>query len=186
MRRRTADDCHSCSARSTVTPHRAVVSRPFCQQRGHLLHRCLCERGNCVLSGAVSPPGVAASTHFGTRGRRRPERQVYKVGQPSPGFCTPRARGGRASINFRVLYQLIKACDVRSTRRLRRAKKTGIDREKFDFSADFRSVREGLGTCSGRLKAVTGDLDARRLSLADRRCERAYARPRHSLLPRPR
>jgi hypothetical protein len=34
--------------------------------------------------------------------------------------------------------------------------KTGIDREKFDFPADFGSVREGLRTCSGRLKAVTG------------------------------
>ena len=30
-------------------------------------------------------------------------------------------RTGRTSINFRLLYQLIKAADVRSTRRLRRA-----------------------------------------------------------------
>jgi hypothetical protein len=55
--------------------------------------------------------------------------------------------------------------------------KTGIDREKFDFSADFGSVREGLGTCSGHLKAVTGDLGRRRLSSA-RRNVRA-ARPRN-------
>ena len=45
-----------------------------------------------------------------------------------------------------------------STRRSRRAQ-TGIDREKFDFPADFRSVREGLGTCSGHLKTLTGGLE---------------------------
>src|SRR5215813_13511363 len=36
--------------------------------------------------------------------------------------------------------------------------KTAIDREKFDFPAAFGSLREGLGTCSGHLKTVTGDL----------------------------
>jgi hypothetical protein len=63
-----------------------------------------------------------------------------------------------------------------STRRSRRAQ-SGIDREKFDFPGDFGSVREGFGTCSGRLKAVTGDLGGRRASSA-RRNARA-ARPRH-------
>jgi hypothetical protein len=62
--------------------------------------------------------------------------------------------------------------------------KTGLDCEKFDFPADFRSVREGLGTCSGHLKAVTGDLDGRRLSLARRNapaarpCNHCRIRPR--------
>jgi hypothetical protein len=36
---------------------------------------------------------------------------------------------------------------------------TGIDREKFDFPADFRSVREGLGTRSRHLKTLTGGLE---------------------------
>jgi hypothetical protein len=49
-------------------------------------------------------------------------------------------------------------CQVDTTSQ--EGQKTGIDREKFDFSADFRSVQEGLGTCSGRLKAAPGDLDA--------------------------
>jgi hypothetical protein len=34
------------------------------------------------------------------------------------------------------------------------ARRTGIDREKFEFPAAFRSVLEGLGTYSGHLKAV--------------------------------
>jgi hypothetical protein len=63
-----------------------------------------------------------------------------------------------------------------STRRFRKAQ-TGIDREKFDVPAAFGSVREGLGTCSGRLKAVTGDLDGRRLSSARRNAP--AARPRY-------
>ena len=46
--------------------------------------------------------------------------------------------------------------------------KTGFDREKFDFPADFGSLREGLGMCSGHVKAVTGDLDGRSLSSARR------------------
>ena len=46
-----------------------------------------------------------------------------------------------------------------STRPFRRAlgePKTGLDREKFNFPADFGSVREGFGTCLGHLKAMTG------------------------------
>src|SRR5215472_13339493 len=36
--------------------------------------------------------------------------------------------------------------------------KTAIECEKFDFPAAFGSLPEGLGTCSGHLKTVTGDL----------------------------
>ena len=66
-------------------------------------------------------------------------------------------RTGHASINFRAQYQVIRhqtSCrhDVLG------GLKTGIDREKFDFPADFRSVREGFGTCSGHLKTLTGGL----------------------------
>ena len=57
------------------------------------------------------------------------------------------------------------------------------DREKLDFPAAFRSVWEGLGTCSGHLKAVMGGLDGRRLSSA-RRNARA-ARPRNHCRIRP-
>jgi len=42
-----------------------------------------------------------------------------------------------------------------STRPFRKAQNR-IGREKFYFPADFGSVREGLGTYSGHLKAVTG------------------------------
>ena len=54
-----------------------------------------------------------------------------------------------------------------STRPFRRAQ-TGLDREKFNFPADFGSVREGFGTCLGHLKAMTGRSDGRELSSARR------------------
>src|SRR5215472_4464182 len=44
-------------------------------------------------------------------------------------------RTGRASINFRLLYQLIKAADVRSTRRLRRAQ------NESEFACPLRARR---------------------------------------------
>jgi hypothetical protein len=43
-----------------------------------------------------------------------------------------------------------------STRRFWEGQKAASTGEKFDFPADFDSVREGLGTFSGHLKAVTG------------------------------
>jgi len=46
--------------------------------------------------------------------------------------------------------------------------KTGIDHQKFDFPARIRQRWERLGTCSGHLKTVTGDLDGRRVSPAHR------------------
>jgi hypothetical protein len=54
--------------------------------------------------------------------------------------------------------------------------KTGLDREKFDFPAAFGSVREGLGTCSGHVKTVMGDLGGRRLSSARRNARAARSR----------
>jgi hypothetical protein len=74
--------------------------------------------------------------------------------------------------------------DVRSTRR--------SDREKFDVPADFGSVWEGLGTCSGHLKnpdgrsgkprravwkTQTGGLGGRRLSSARRNARAAGVAP---------
>ena len=77
------------------------------------------------------------------------------------------ARDGHVLINVRVLYQLLThetSCRHEVLVRL----KTAIDREKFDFPADFGSVREGLGTCLGHLKAITGDLGGCRLARARR------------------